>query len=153
MLCLLHRSCLCTQSIVLTVKDGSALTRWYFWLCFVFFFDKKHAAFKWKDIISGFPVSPGSSEALVKWGGKIKYVLVAYFFGNIFAKNCCSRTVYVKIIASQRWDVFETQCITRLAGLDVGRRITCLMNLLHLSATMSCRSPTQSYTNFSKEVH
>ena len=34
------------------------------------------------------------------------------------------------------------QSITRLAGRDVGRRSTCPMNLLRLSATMSCRSPT-----------
>jgi len=73
--------------------------------CFVFFV-KKLAAFKWKDTISGFPVSPGSAEAIVRCGGKIRYVLTAYFLGNIFAKNCCNRTVYVKIIARQRWDVF-----------------------------------------------
>jgi len=30
----------------------------------------------------------------------IKYILIAYFLGNIFAKNCRNRTVYVKIIAS-----------------------------------------------------
>jgi len=39
-----------------------------------------------KDVISGFSVSPGSAEALVRWGGKIKYVLIAYFFGNILPK-------------------------------------------------------------------
>jgi len=33
------------------------------------------------------------------------------------------------------------QSITRLAGRDVGRRSPCPMNLLRLSATMSCRSP------------
>jgi len=32
------------------------------------------------------------------------------------------------------------QSVTRLAGLDVGRRSTCPMNLLRLVATMSCRS-------------
>jgi len=53
-----------------------------------------------KDAISGFPVSPGSAEALVRCGGKTKYILTAYFLGNIFAKNCRNRTVYVKIIAS-----------------------------------------------------
>ena len=43
-------------------------------------------------------------------GGKTKYILIAYFLGNIFAKNCRNQTVYVKIIASQMWDVlFETQ--------------------------------------------
>jgi len=49
---------------------------------------------------------PGSAEALVRWGGKIKYILIAYFLGNIFAKNCCNRSAYAKIIASRRWDVF-----------------------------------------------
>jgi len=51
-------------------------------------------------------VSPGSAEAVVKGGGKIKYILIAYFLGNILTKNCCNQTTYVKIIASQRWDVF-----------------------------------------------
>jgi len=74
--------------------------------CLSCFLVKKHAAFKWKDAISGFPVSPGSAEAIVRWGGKIKYTLIAYFLGNICAKNCRNRTVYVKIIASQKWNVF-----------------------------------------------
>ena len=67
--------------------------------CVSCFLVKKHAVFKWKDAISGFPVSLGSAEALVRWGGKIKYLLIAYFLGNISAKNCRNRTVYVKIIA------------------------------------------------------
>jgi len=46
-----------------------------------------------KTAISGFPVSPGSAEALIRCGGKIKYILIAYFLGNIFAKNCRNRTV------------------------------------------------------------
>ena len=73
---------------------------------------KKHAAFKGKDAISGFPVSPGSAEALVRCGRKIKYILTAYVLGNICAKNCRNRTVYVKIIASCKGGTFfETQCI------------------------------------------
>ena len=67
---------------------------------------KKHAAFKWKDKNSRFPVSPGSAEALVRCGRKIKYILIAYFLGNICAKNCCSPTVYVKIIASSKGGTF-----------------------------------------------
>ena len=75
------------------------------------FLVKKHAAFKWKDAISGFPVSPGSAEALVRCGGKIKYFLVAYFLGNICAKKCRNRTVYVEIIASCKGGTFfETLC-------------------------------------------
>ena len=87
------------------MKGGSAVTRWYFNV-FRVVFGKKRAAFKWKDAIFGFPVSPGSAEAQVKWGGKIKYILIAYFLGNICAKNYHNQTVYVKIIASQMWDVF-----------------------------------------------
>jgi len=72
---------------------------------------KKHAAFKWKYAISRFPVSPGSAEALVRWGEKIKYIFIAYFLGNVCAKNCRNRTVYVKILASCKGGTFfETQC-------------------------------------------
>jgi len=95
----------CTQSIVLTVKGGSAVTRWYFNV-FRVFFGKKHAAFKLKDAILGFPVSPGNAEAQVRWGWKIKHILITYILGNMCAQNYLNRTVYVKIIASQRWDVF-----------------------------------------------
>jgi len=64
-----------------------------------------------KNAISGYPVSPGSAETLVKCGGKVKYILTAYFLGNIYAKNCRNRTVYLKIKAScQGGRFFETQC-------------------------------------------
>ena len=36
--------------------------------------------------------TPGGARCLC--GGKIKYVLIAYFLGNICAKNCRNRTVY-----------------------------------------------------------
>jgi len=43
----------------------------------------------------------------------MKYILIAYFFRNICAKNCRNRTVYVKIIASCRGETFfETRCIS-----------------------------------------
>jgi len=58
-----------------------------------------------KTQFSGF-LFPGSAEAQVGWGGKVKYILIAYFLGNTCAKNYRNRTVYVKIIASQKWDVF-----------------------------------------------
>jgi len=55
---------------------------------------------------------------LVRRGGKIKYILIAYFLGNIYAKNCRNRTVYVKIIASCKGGVFfETQCRLGLTHL------------------------------------
>ena len=39
-------------------------------------------------------------------GGGIKYILIPYFLDNTCAKNYRNRTLFVKIIASQRWDVF-----------------------------------------------
>ena len=98
----------CIQSIVLTVTGGSAVTRWYFTVFRVF--GKKHAAFKLKDAIFGFPVSPGIAEAQVRWGGKIKYILIAYFVGNTYAKiivieQCTSKLSQVKGGTSLRHDV------------------------------------------------
>jgi len=55
-------------------------------------------------------------RSLVRCGGKIKYILIAYFLGNICAKNCRNWTVYVKIIASCKGGTFfETRCTTRKA--------------------------------------
>jgi len=36
--------------------------------------------------------------------------LISYVLSNTSAKNYCNRIVCVKIIASQRWDFFETRC-------------------------------------------
>ena len=83
----------------------AAVTKWYFNV-FRVVFGKKHAVFWWKDAIFGFPVFLCSAEAQVRWGGKIKYILIAYFLSNTCAKNCHNQTVYVNIIASQRSEIF-----------------------------------------------
>jgi len=90
----------CTHSIAPTLKGGSTLIRWYFTVFRVFW--SKSMQHLSEKTISGFPVSLGSAEALVRWGGKIKCILIAYFLGNICAIDCHNRAVYVKIIASQR---------------------------------------------------
>ena len=41
----------------------------------------------------------------------IVWFLISNFLSITSAKNCGNRIVFVKIIASQRWDVFETRCI------------------------------------------
>ena len=43
---------------------------------------------------SRFPVLPGSAEAQGTWGGIVKCLLIAYFIGNIFAKNI-SKSIHV----------------------------------------------------------
>ena len=55
-------------------------------MCFVCLLEKQHAAFKRKDPISGFIVSPGSAEAIVRCGEKIKYRLIACLLSNISAE-------------------------------------------------------------------
>jgi len=39
-----------------------------------------------KRQFSGFAISPGSAEALVRWGGKIEYLVIAYILSNIVPK-------------------------------------------------------------------
>jgi len=48
----------------------------------------------------------GSAEAQVTSGGTVKRLLIAYFIGNISAKKYQNAFMCVKVIASQRWNVF-----------------------------------------------
>ena len=57
-------------------------------------------------LTSMFPLSQGNAEALDSWGWKTKHRLISYFLSNSSAKNYQNWIVYVKIVASQRWDVF-----------------------------------------------
>jgi len=63
-----------------------------------------------KNAIFMFPILPGSAEAQVIWGGTVKRILIDYFIGKICAKKYQNPFTFVKVIASQRWDVFETRC-------------------------------------------
>jgi len=66
---------------------------------------------------SCFGVLPGSAES-VKWCGTIKHhSLTVYFLSKISAKNCQNQSIYEEIIASQMWDVFQTQCM-RIFRID-----------------------------------
>jgi len=63
---------------------------------------------------SRFPVLPGSAEAQVTWGGKVKCLLTAYFIGNISAKKI-SKSIhgcqsYSKPTVEH---VFDTRCRQR----------------------------------------
>jgi len=52
-----------------------------------------------------------TAEALIRWGGKIKWRLTAYFLSNIYAKNYQNWLMYVEVVASQSSDVvLETPC-------------------------------------------
>jgi len=86
---------------------------------------EKHATFKWKDAISGFPVSPSSAEALVRWGGKIKYLLISCLLGNICAKNCSNRTVHVIIIISCKGGTFLRHSVFSLYVVRLVVNVQC----------------------------
>jgi len=113
MLCSLPRSCLVHPVDCFDSEGWFSSDQVMFLTVFRVFLVKKHAAFKWKDAISGFPVSPGSAESLVRCSGKTKYILIAYFLGNIYAKNCRNRTMYVKIIASCKGGTFFWDTVYR----------------------------------------
>jgi len=71
-----------------------------FWQC-------TDTAFEWKKMrFSCFPVFRGNAEARVIWDGKVKRLLIAYFIGNISAKNYQNAFTYVRVIANRRCDVF-----------------------------------------------
>jgi len=55
---------------------------------------------------SGFHLSQGNAKALDSWGEETKHRLISHFLSNTSAKNYHDQIVNVKIIASQRWDVF-----------------------------------------------
>ena len=59
-----------------------------------------------KNAILVIPVLPGSAETQVTSGGIVKRLLIAYFIGNISAKEYQNPFMCIKVIASQRWDVF-----------------------------------------------
>jgi len=45
--------------------------------------------------------------------GKSKHLLIARFLSNISSKNCQNRSMYVKVIARQSSDIFETPVHTQ----------------------------------------
>jgi len=45
---------------------------------------------------------------------KTKHSLISYFLSNTSAKNYHNRIMYVKVVASQRWDVFLKHSVVTL---------------------------------------
>jgi len=86
-------------------------------------------SFEWKIWSSCFPVFPGSAEAQMTWGGILKNLSIAYFIGNISVKKYQNLIMCVKVIASHRWDVFETRC--RVLELSCG--VVCVILRLAIS--------------------
>jgi len=124
MLCSLPRFCLMHTVDRFDSEGWFSSSQVIFSTVFCVFLWKKHAV-KRKDAISWFSIYPGSAEAQVRWGGKIKYSC---------AKNCGNWSVYVKIIASQRQDFFETQCSSLLIE---SQQLFCSVSLICFRRPMS----------------
>ena len=80
-----------------------------------------------------------SAEALVRWGWKIKYLLIAYFH-----QNNQNRFVYTRVIARQSSDIFETLqiCPYLYRFRDTGRHLGLLnFYLSHLYLYLSTGRP------------
>jgi len=65
-----------------------------------------NAAFDWKRSFRVFPFCQVCRSTII-WGGIVKRLLIAYFIASIiYAKKYQNPFTCVKVIASQRWDVF-----------------------------------------------
>ena len=65
-----------------------------------------HNPIEWKMWFSCLPILTGSAEGQVILGGIAKRLLIAYIIGNISAKKYQNPFTCIRVIASQRWDVF-----------------------------------------------
>jgi len=79
-----------------------------------------------ENAIFAFPRFTSSAEAQVISCGIVKCLLTAYFLCNISAQKYQNQFTRVKVIASQRWDVFETQCIMQENGTHNGGDPYCI---------------------------
>ena len=83
-------------------------------MCFMCFLVKQHAALGLREqvqLTDGFAVSPGSAEALVRRGGKIKYRLIACFLSNRLCQTL-SKSIHVcqSYSKTKVATFFETWC-------------------------------------------
>jgi len=67
-----------------------------------------NTTFEWKHAAIVFLCLPGCAETAVRWSGKIKYHLTAYFLSNISAKKKLSKSVdvrwsYSNVNVSLKW--------------------------------------------------
>jgi len=55
-----------------------------------------------------------SAEALVRCGGKLQHLLIAYFLSNIFAKHYENRTMLSRVTAKNVGDVFLRHTVVEI---------------------------------------
>ena len=80
------------------------MTRLYFFNVFRVFLIKEMQHLSEKTQFLGFSF-PSSAVSLVRRGGKINYLLIAYFFSNVCAKSYQNQLVYVRMRARQNSDI------------------------------------------------
>ena len=85
---------------------------------------------------SGFLISQGMWKHWIGEMGKQRFPLISCFLSNTFAKNYRNRIVYVKITASQRWDVFKTHSVCAMRFRV--KRFPTVYKAVRLNALTSC---------------
>jgi len=96
---------------------------------------------------SGFPISQGNTEVLDRWDGKTKHHLISNFLSSTSAKNCHNWILYVKIIASQRWNVFwDTVYICRMTWVSFRWLFICVPKWHRVSRCFSVTNERFVYT-------
>jgi len=68
---------------------------------------------------SGYPLLQSNDEALDRWGWNTNDRLISNYLSDTSAKHYRNRIVYVKIIASQRWDGFLRHSVHMFAAMAV----------------------------------
>jgi len=95
-----------------------------------------YALIQWvKNAIFVFPVLPGNAEAQVTWGGIPKRLLNSYFIGNISAKKYRNLFTCVKVIASQRWDVFLRHGVHGVSPVHASTNLTDISTFWRVNST------------------
>jgi len=98
-------------------------------------------AFESKMQFSCFPVLPSSAEAQVIWGGIVKCLLIADYIITSLPKKYQNPFTCVKVIASQRWDFFDTRC-------SYNYTVYQKMSLLCLAITLTHMNRFIDFDNF-----
>ena len=109
---------------------------------------KQHTVFKWKDAISGFPVSQGSAEPLDSWGGKTRHHLICYFLVTLLPQiiviGLCMSRLYDKSKVGRflrhSVECMSKMCCTRLAEYTVPVRKNYAKNRHPCTIAQICRA-------------
>jgi len=72
----------------------------------------------------------GSAEALVRWGGKLLHLLIAYFLGNMYAKYYENPTMLSRVTAKNVGDAFLRHTVVAITWTKLWRFTFCHIHVI-----------------------